>query len=183
MTELGKLQAEETGTAADVQDLNRLLAGPCPQPRSPGGELFWRVRGVGDAVVKGLGTAGPVPADYVLDPGAVVVAMTEQAPGLLGSSGLIPDDGQTWLDNQRIGLVRSRADVDERFLYYLFNAPTVRTQINATATGVKVRHTAPKRIAAVQVRVPRRQTQSLADDPPGQQVDQPGRHADADADR
>lgn len=127
--------------------------------------------------------AGPVPADYVLDPGAVVVAMTEQAPGLLGSSGLIPDDGQTWLDNQRIGLVRSRADVDERFLYYLFNAPTVRTQINATATGVKVRHTAPKRIAAVQVRVPRRQTQSLADDPPGQQVDQPGRHADADADR
>lgn len=98
---------------------------------------------------------GPLPADYVLSPGAVIVAMTEQSPGLLGSSGTIPRDGLTWLHNQRIGLVKARhAEADERFLYSLFNHPSVRAQISATATGTKVRHTSPSRIKAVRVRLP-----------------------------
>jgi type I restriction enzyme S subunit len=81
--------------------------------------------------------------------------MTEQAPGLLGSAALVPDDGSTWLHNQRIGLVtpdEERADQD--FVCYLLNSPDVRTQINATATGTKVRHTAPERIEAVAVPLP-----------------------------
>ena len=49
---------------------------------------------------------GPVPPGYVLRPGALVVAMTEQSQGLLGSSAMVPDDGQTWLHNQRIGLAQ-----------------------------------------------------------------------------
>lgn len=98
---------------------------------------------------------GPVPSKYVLAPGALVVAMTEQSPGLLGSSALIPDDGMTWLHNQRIGLVRPRDQATSpAFLYHLFNTPEVRSQISATATGTKIRHTAPERIAAVRVRVP-----------------------------
>lgn len=99
---------------------------------------------------------GPVPDRFRLPPGALVVAMTEQAPGLLGSSGLVPDDGAQWLHNQRIGLVEhDDAIADRRFLYYLFNAAVVRRQINATATGTKVRHTAPGRIGDVSVRLPR----------------------------
>jgi type I restriction enzyme S subunit len=39
-------------------------------------------------------------------------------------------------------------------MYYLFNEPSVRAQVNATATGTKVRHTAPSRIQAVKVRLP-----------------------------
>lgn len=103
---------------------------------------------------------GDVPDGYVLNPGALVVAMTEQSPGLLGSSALIPDDGQTWLHNQRIGLVLSDPALsDDRFIYYLMNEPSVRNQISATATGTKVRHTAPKRLQAVRARMPPLATQ------------------------
>src|SRR5437667_5723578 len=44
---------------------------------------------------------GPIPRGFVLQPGDLVVAMTEQAEGLLGSSAIIPE-GDTYLHNQRI---------------------------------------------------------------------------------
>lgn len=104
---------------------------------------------------------GPIPEEYVLAPGSLVVAMTEQAPGLLGSSGLVPRDDNTWLHNQRIGLVRIRdGEANLRFLYYLFNDLSVRAQISASATGTKVRHTAPRRIEEVEVPIPDIATQS-----------------------
>ena len=87
------------------------------------------------------------PDDFVLRSGDLVIAMTEQGEGLLGSSALIPEDGR-YLHNQRIGLIEN---LDEHklikgFLYQLFNTPQVRGHIRATASGTKVRHTAPKRI-------------------------------------
>ena len=93
---------------------------------------------------------GDVPEGYVLNEGDLLVAMTEQAPGLLGSSAWIPESGR-FLHNQRLGRI---VDLDERrlskrFLYYLFNTKNVRDQISATATGGKVRHTAPERIGQV----------------------------------
>jgi type I restriction enzyme S subunit len=98
--------------------------------------------------------SGPVPPEYVLRRGDVVVAMTEQAEGLLGASATVPDDG-LYLHNQRLGLVQVRdGEADGGFIYYLFNLASVRQQIRATATGVKVRHTAPSRIATVRVVVP-----------------------------
>jgi type I restriction enzyme S subunit len=85
--------------------------------------------------------------------------MTEQSQGLLGSSAIIPAD-DLYLHNQRIGLVEPTSDaVELRFLYYLFNTLPVRDQIQATATGAKVRHTAPKRIEDVVVRFPPLPTQ------------------------
>ena len=47
--------------------------------------------------------SGPVPEDYVLDAGDLIVAMTEQGEGLLGSSALVPRPG-FYLHNQRLGL-------------------------------------------------------------------------------
>ena len=98
---------------------------------------------------------GPIPSDYVLNAGDVIVAMTEQAEGLLGSSAIIPCNG-IYLHNQRLGLVQLRdtARTDSRYVYYLFNSKTVRQQIRASASGTKIRHTAPSRIASVNVRVP-----------------------------
>jgi len=95
------------------------------------------------------------PVQYVLTTGDLIIAMTEQAEGLLGSSGLIPENGK-YLHNQRIGLVDIlRSDrMDKQFLYNLFNTAGVRSQIQATATGSKVRHTAPARIEAVEVLLP-----------------------------
>jgi type I restriction enzyme, S subunit len=99
------------------------------------------------------------PLEYVLNRGDLVIAMTEQAQGLLGSSAMIPCDG-VYLHNQRIGLVELRShNVDRRFLYYLFNTRAVRAQIQATATGSKVRHTAPSRVESVKVHLPPPSTQ------------------------
>lgn len=102
-------------------------------------------------------TAQP-PGEYVLKRNDLVVAMTEQVQGLLGSSALIPCD-DLYLHNQRIGLVELDPDVDRRFIYHLFNTPLVRDQIQATATGSKVRHTAPSRIEALKVPLPPLKTQ------------------------
>lgn len=37
---------------------------------------------------------GDIPEDYILAEGDLIVAMTEQGPGLLGSAALIPENGK-----------------------------------------------------------------------------------------
>lgn len=98
---------------------------------------------------------GPIPPEYVLSKGDLIVAMTEQSEGLLGSSAIVPESGR-YLHNQRLGLVRMRdeAKLDKTFAYYLFNSELVRQQIRASASGLKIRHTAPTRIAAVNATIP-----------------------------
>jgi type I restriction enzyme S subunit len=49
--------------------------------------------------------------------------------------------------------------LEKRFLYFLFNTRSVRGQISGSASGTKVRHTAPERIYRVCVRVPDVRTQ------------------------
>lgn len=95
------------------------------------------------------------PNEFLLAKSQVVVAMTEQSKGLLGSTATIPDNNK-YLHNQRIGLLRIEdpSRLDLRFAYHLLNAPYVRQQIQATATGSKVRHTAPRRIESVIVLLP-----------------------------
>lgn len=99
--------------------------------------------------------SGDIPEDFILVEGDLIVAMTEQGPGLLGSSALIPESGR-YLHNQRLGLVELKDEslFDKRFLYHLFNTRPVRAQINGSATGTKVRHTAPERIYRVKVVIP-----------------------------
>jgi len=99
--------------------------------------------------------SGPIPKDYILSKGDLLIAMTEQAEGLLGSSAIIPRSG-LYLHNQRLGLVniRDAEAADKNFLYFLFNSKSVRQQIRGSASGTKIRHTAPSRIESVKVRVP-----------------------------
>ena len=47
---------------------------------------------------------GDFPESYVLEEGDLIVAMTEQGPGLLGSSAIVPESNR-YLHNQRLGLV------------------------------------------------------------------------------
>jgi type I restriction enzyme, S subunit len=103
---------------------------------------------------------GDFPSDYILQKGDLLIAMTEQGPGLLGSAALIPEDN-LFLHNQRLGLI-DRIDnniFEKKYLYFLFNSHIVRGQIYGSATGTKVRHTAPKRIYNVKVSIPGVKTQ------------------------
>lgn len=99
--------------------------------------------------------SGSIPEGYILDKGDVVIAMTEQGEGLLGSSAIIPT-GDLFLHNQRIGLVEIKDEkaVDRVFLYNLFNSRRMRSYIQASASGTKVRHTAPDRITSYEYDFP-----------------------------
>lgn len=96
-----------------------------------------------------------IPLEFILQSGQMLVAMTEQAPGLLGSALFVPD-GASYLHNQRLGLVRGlRSEVlSERFLFHLLNSPRLRGTISVSSTGAKVKHTSPSRILSIQVILP-----------------------------
>ena len=98
---------------------------------------------------------GEIPADYVLAKGDLLVAMTEQAAGLLGSPILVPESHK-FLHNQRLGLVEKKPGMvwASEFLFHMFNTERIRTAIHATASGAKVRHTSPTKIGEVIVSVP-----------------------------
>jgi len=98
---------------------------------------------------------GSIPSDYVLNKNDLIVALIEQAEGLLGSSAIIPRGG-LYLHNQRLGLVqvRNRSEANTHYLYYLFNSKPVRQQTRGSASGTKILHTAPSRIGEVKVSVP-----------------------------
>jgi len=104
--------------------------------------------------------SGDFPDSYLLKKGDLIVAMTEQGEGLLGSAARIPEDDR-YLHNQRLGLVTvtNKQLIDERFLYWIFNSPSCRAQLRGSATGAKVKHTAPERIYKVRSAVPSVETQ------------------------
>jgi len=99
--------------------------------------------------------SGEVPAGSVLAKGDLVVAMTEQAAGLLGSPVLVPESDK-FLHNQRLGLVTAKpgAPWTNEFFFHVFNTRAVRRAIHEGASGVKVRHTSPTKIGEVVVSFP-----------------------------
>jgi type I restriction enzyme S subunit len=81
--------------------------------------------------------------------------MTEQAAGLLGSPAFIPDDGKTYLHNQRLGKMEFYSDeVSPEFVFCFFNSEFFRGELARTCTGMKVRHTSPKRVLKVPFPLP-----------------------------
>ncbi|WKZ64811.1 MAG: restriction endonuclease subunit S [Flavobacteriales bacterium] len=98
---------------------------------------------------------GPIPEEFVLSQGDLVVAMTEQAAGLLGAPLLVPESGK-FLHNQRIGLVQQPNGVVvlNEFLFHIFNTKPFRDAVHASGSGVKVRHTSPTKIGEVEVSYP-----------------------------
>ena len=102
--------------------------------------------------------SGDYPKEYLCSKGDLVVAMTEQAAGLLGSTAIVPEDNR-YLHNQRIGLISCNGSLNKDFAYYLFMTQSVRQQISRSASGTKVKHTSPEKIYDVQVDIPKIQTQ------------------------
>ena len=98
---------------------------------------------------------GDIPSDYILNKGNLLIVMTEQAAGLLGSPMIIPESNR-FLHNQRLGLVtyKENKKIHTNFLFHLFNTHYIRQQIHLSGTGVKVRHTSPKKIKEITVKIP-----------------------------
>jgi len=97
---------------------------------------------------------GQFPVEYICSKNDLIVVMTEQAEGLLGSTALVPA-GDTFLHNQRIGLISiDKGVIDRDFVNYLFRTKNVRNQIRDSASGSKVKHTSPSKIYDVRVELP-----------------------------
>ncbi len=116
---------------------------------------FFEHGGYRDRADKQKYYVGEIPDGYLMKKGEMLVAMTEQAAGLLGSPLIVPESGK-FLHNQRLGLVvprEGRAWVTE-FFFHVFNLAGVRKEIHDGGTGQKVRHTSPGRICAVRIAYP-----------------------------
>jgi type I restriction enzyme S subunit len=105
---------------------------------------------------------GEFPAEFLLNRNDFLLAMTDltQNAPILGSPLIVPESDR-YLHNQRLGKLTdlNGGEIDIRFLFYLFNSESVRSQIKGSATGATVKHTAPERIYKVQVEVPSLPTQ------------------------
>ena len=116
---------------------------------------FYESGGYRDRGEKQKYYSGEIPEAFVLSEGDMLVAMTEQAAGLLGSPIIVPESGK-FLHNQRLGLVTKKPGVPwiNEFFFYVFNTQAVRRAIHVSASGVKVRHTSPTKIGDVVVSFP-----------------------------
>jgi len=101
---------------------------------------------------------GPIPKDYVLKPGQIIVTMTDlsKQADTLGYSAIVPDDGNIWLHNQRIGLLEFNESFssDPIFINYLLRTYNYRSWIIGSASGTTVKHTSPSRIHSFKCKIP-----------------------------
>jgi type I restriction enzyme S subunit len=108
---------------------------------------------------KGKYYSGPIPEDYILRIGDVIVTMTDlsKAADTLGYAAAVPKtNGIIWLHNQRVGLVQVKPNalVNLDYLQYLMRSKEYRHWVVASATGSTVKHTSPGRICEFECTMP-----------------------------
>lgn len=167
-----------TGAAQPKLNQKALNSIPIPFPSLPEQQ---RIVGILDEAFDGIATAKANAERYLQnaralfeshlqsvftqrgEEGDLLVAMTEQAAGLLGSPILVPEPNK-FLHNQRLGLVINKPGVawTNEFFFHVFNTRYVRKEIHDSASGVKVRHTSPTKIGEVVVSFPTSVSEQMA---------------------
>ncbi len=98
------------------------------------------------------------PKEYELSPRDLLLVMTCQTSGgeILGIPGRIPDDGNTYLHNQRMGkvVIKEPQRIVSEFIYYLALWSDFNRELCVSASGTKILHTAPVRIEAFEFNLP-----------------------------
>ncbi|MBM3744682.1 MAG: restriction endonuclease subunit S [Acidobacteria bacterium] len=103
---------------------------------------------------------GPVPDEFVLSDGDLLVTMTDLSKNAdtLGYPAFVPRSGEglRYLHNQRLGKVAPKHEdaVHLRYLHYLMCSQEYRHEVVASATGTTVKHTSPERIKRFRFRLP-----------------------------
>ena len=97
---------------------------------------------------------GQVAPNFILNEGDIITPMTEQTPGLLGSTARIPESGK-FVQSQDVGLITCFENkIDKDYCYYLLPSPIVKKQLAAGAQQTKIRHTSPDKIKDCIVYIP-----------------------------
>lgn len=100
---------------------------------------------------------GPLDDEYVLEPGDLLVTMTDLSKSVdtLGYSARVPNDQYTYLHNQRIGLIDDISPkVDDQYLEYVMRTYEYRQQVVGSASGSTVHHTSPSKIGECEIPLP-----------------------------
>lgn len=111
---------------------------------------------------KGKYYTGEYPAEFVLQPGDLIVTMTDLSKRIdtLGYGALVPSDGRVYLHNQRIGLVQlNDGQVDKYYLSFLMRSYDYQRSIAGSSTGSTVHHSSPKKICEYEFDLPPLETQ------------------------
>ncbi|WP_318465054.1 restriction endonuclease subunit S [Photobacterium leiognathi] len=100
---------------------------------------------------------GPIPEDYIFSKGDLMVTMTDlsKKADTLGYPAFVPEsEGKTYLHNQRIGKVELKVEQDiKNYLYSFFCSSGYRNEVLSGVTGSTVKHTAPKKIMAIELAI------------------------------
>lgn len=95
---------------------------------------------------------GTYPDEFKLKPNDLIIMMTDLSKNsdTLGNSAIVPDDGNDYLHNQRIGLIQIHNDSFVKdYIYLLLCTKEYHEAVVATAAGSTVKHTSPKRIYSI----------------------------------
>lgn len=98
--------------------------------------------------------SGVVPEEFILSAGDIITPLTEQTPGLLGTTARIPVSGK-YIQSQDVALITCKpGKLDSLFCYYLVSSSIVKQQLAAGSQQTKIRHTSPDKIKACVVYIP-----------------------------
>ena len=101
---------------------------------------------------------GPINDEFILSAGDVLVTMTDlsKQADTLGYSAKIPNDPEnTYLHNQRLGLVSLKTnDFDIDYIYWLLRTQYYQKYIAGSSSGATVKHTSPKKIYSTKLLIP-----------------------------
>lgn len=97
---------------------------------------------------------GPVKPHCLLNKGDIITPLTEQTPGLLGSTARIPESGK-YVQSGDVALIKCNEElIDPSFCYYLLPSSQVKKQLASGSQQTKIRHTSPDAIKNCIVDIP-----------------------------
>lgn len=97
---------------------------------------------------------GIIKPQFLLNEDDIITPLTEQTPGLLGSTARIPESGK-YIQSGDVALVKCNEDIiDPSFCYYLLPSSQVKKQLAAGSQQTKIRHTNPEAIKNCIVDIP-----------------------------
>lgn len=101
---------------------------------------------------------GSVPDEFILNPGALLITMTDLSKegDTLGYPAFVPPAKELrFLHNQRLGkIILHNSRLGLNHIYHIFCSDSYRHHVLASATGATVKHTAPDRIKAFKIALP-----------------------------
>ncbi len=101
---------------------------------------------------------GSIPNEFVLNPGDLLVTMTDLSKegDTLGYPAFVPPSKELrFLHNQRLGKISlHNPQLGLNHLYHIFCSDSYRHHVLASATGSTVKHTAPDRIKSFSIALP-----------------------------